>query len=459
MVVMDFFIVNVAFPSVQTSLHAGAGAIEWVVAGYGLTFAGLLITSGRAGDRFGRRRLFTLGVALFVLSSIACAGAPDATFLVAARLLQGGAAALISSNVLSIIGVVFTGADRVRAISVYGMTLGVAAAGGQLIGGALIAWNPFDLGWRTIFLVNVPVGMATLRRARQLIPESRAKHPARLDLIGMALVTAGVTAVVLPLIEGPQLNWPGWTWLSVGLALPILVVFVVYEGRLMRRGGAPLIDPVLFLRRSFSAGLATQLCLWCSVASFFLVLALYLQRGRGMSPLQSGAVFTILAGAFVLASLRAPAMLMRIGGSLVTIGGLALGAGFAVMLVVVHEIGVDGSIWWLAPGLALIGAGQGFTMTPLTMTVLSHAEPERAGTVSGVLGTTQQVDNALGVAVTGAIFFSAAHAGYAQAFTAGLIELICLLGLMIAASRLVPRRASAQVGASKPGVVVNAKEL
>ena len=114
------------------------------------------------------------------------------------------------------------------------MTLGVAAAGGQLIGGALIAWNPFDLGWRTIFLVNVPVGIA-LRRARQLIPESRAKHPARLDLIGMALVTAGVTAVVLPLIEGPQLNWPGWTWLSVGLALPILVVFVVYEGRLMRR--------------------------------------------------------------------------------------------------------------------------------------------------------------------------------------------------------------------------------
>jgi MFS family permease len=458
MIVMDFFIVNVAFPSMQTSLHASASAIEWVVAGYGLTFASFLIISGRLGDHLGRRLLFTSGLTLFVLSSIACACAPDSAFLVGARLVQGGAAAMISPNVLSILGVVFTGADRVRAISVYGITLGIAAAGGQLIGGLIIGWNLFDLGWRDIFLINVPIGLAALILSRRFIPESRADRASSLDLLGMALVTIGLTAVVLPLIEGPPLNWPWWTWWSLVLALPVLVVFFTYERRLAQRGGAPLVDPALFRQRSISAGLGTQLGLWCSMASFFLVLALYLQHGRGLDPLQAGSVFTILAGAFLVASLRAPSLTMRFGRSLVAVGGLTLASGFAVLLMVVDAIGTGGSIWALTPGLVLVGAGQGLTITPLTTTVLSHAEPQRAGAVAGVLATTQQVGNALGVAVTGAIFFTALPEGYGKAFTSSLVELVCLLGVMVAVSRLLPDRRSVTIGTARPAMAANGKE-
>ena len=458
MIVMDFFIVNVALPSMQTSLHASAIAIEWVVAGYGLTFASMLIISGRLGDHLGRRRLFTLGLCLFVLSSIACASAPNPTFLIVARLVQGGAAAMISPNVLSILGVVFTGADRVRAISVYGITLGMAAASGQLVGGLVIAWNVAGLGWRGIFIINVPVGLGALLLARRFIPESRADRADPFDLVGMALVTVGLTAVVLPLIEGPGLSWPWWTWLSLVLAVPVLAGFWIYERGLVQRGGAALVDPALFGRRSFSAGLVTQLGLWCSMASFFLVLSLYLQHGRGLDPLRSGSVFTILAGVFLVASLLAPALTMRFGRSLVAVGGLTLAAGFVVLLVVVHEIGAGGSIWALAPGLALVGAGQGLTITPLTTTVLSHAEPRRAGAVSGVLATTQQVGNSLGVAITGAIFFSTVHAGYGKAFDSSLVELVCLLGVMVAVSRLLPGSRSVQPETLRSAMAVNGKD-
>jgi MFS family permease len=218
MVVLDFFIVNVAMPAMQTDLHAGTGAIEWVVAGYGLTFATLLITAGRLGDRVGRRRAFSAGLALFTVASAACGLAWSPTALVAARLVQGAAAALLSPQVLSIIGIAYTGPDRVRALSVYGTVMGFAAAGGQLIGGALIALDPAGLSWRTCFLINVPIGLVALAFAPRAIPESRDETASTLDLIGTLLATAGLTAVVLPLVEGRQHGWPTWTWVSLAAA-------------------------------------------------------------------------------------------------------------------------------------------------------------------------------------------------------------------------------------------------
>lgn len=438
MIVMDFFIVNVAFPSIQADLHASGSAIEWVVAGYGLTYASFLITAGRIGDHIGRRRLLAIGLLLFVLSSVACGVAPGPASLVAARLVQGLAAAMISPSVLSILGVIYTGQDRVRAISVYGMALGLAAAGGQLIGGILIHWDVGGLGWRLIFLINVPVGIAALSLIRRLVPESRAEHARRLDPAGMTLVTLALAALVLPLVEGPQVGWPTWTWLCLGLAVPLVAVFLLHQSWLGRRGGDPLIELDLFRRRSLAVGLATQLGLWCSMASFFLVLALYLQHGRGLDALQAGSVFTILAAAFVATSLRAPALTLRYGRWLIATGALTLAAGFGALLAAVSEIGAAGSLWTLVPGLLLVGAGQGLTITPLTATVLSHAEPERAGTVSGVLSTMQQMGNALGVAITGVIFFSALRNGFAHAFATSLVELSCLLLGVAALTWLLP---------------------
>jgi len=439
MVVLDFFIVNVALPSIQTDLHATAGSVEWVVAGYALTSAVFLITAGRLGDRFGRRRLFTFGLVLFTLASAACGAAATPTELVIARLVQGIAGAMLMPNVLSIIGVLYNGPDRVRALGIYGTVMGGAAISGQLIGGALMATNVLGLGWRTCFLINVPVGALAVLLAPRLIPESRAESSATLDLPGTVLITAVLTAVVLPLVEGRQHGWPTWTWISFAAAPVLLALFIGRQRRVERRGGSPLLDASLFRQRSFSAGLLTQFAFWGGQASFFVVLALYLQQGRGLHPLAAGLVFTILASAYVAASMTAPRLTGRFGRRVIGGGALILATGHALLLGGVADVGVGGSVAVLAPGLLLVGAGMGLVLAPLATTILQSLEPERAGAASGMLTTMQGVGNALGVAVTGVIFFGALHGGYAHAFELAVGELAALLLGVAAVTRLLPR--------------------
>jgi EmrB/QacA subfamily drug resistance transporter len=440
MIVLDFFIVNVALPAVQTDLQASTSAIEWVVAGYGLTFATFLITAGRIGDQLGRRRTFCIGLGLFILTSAACGLAPNAFVLVLARLVQGLAGALLSPNVLAIIGVVYRGPARVRAITVYGMVMGVAAAVAQLIGGVLVQADFAGLGWRTVFLINLPIGIVALIVAPRVIPESRAAGARGLDVVGTVLVTAGLSALLLPLVEGRPQGWPTWTWLSLAAAPVLLVLFGAYELRLSRRGGAPLLEPELFRARTFSVGLLTQFTFWCCQASFFLVLALYLQQGRGLDPLGAGLVFTILAAAYLVTSLRAAKLAVRYGRGLILIGALTLAAGHTLLLAGVAVVGTSGPIDFLLPGLALVGAGMGVCITPLISTVLTNVRPEHAGAASGALSTVQQLGNALGVAVTGMIFFGSVNFGYARAFEISLAEFATLLVLVAALTRFLPRQ-------------------
>ncbi len=438
MVVLDFFIVNVALASVQSDLRASNGELEWVIAGYALTSAVFLITAGRLGDRFGRRRVFCSGLALFTLASAACGAAATPAELVIARLVQGAAAALLMPNVLSIIGVLYTGADRLRALTAYGTVMGGAAVSGQLIGGVLMASDVAGLGWRSCFLINVPVGAVALLLAPRLIPESRAQTTSGLDGRGTVLITCTLVAILLPLVEGRQHGWPTWTWVSLALAPVLAGAFIAHQRRLGARGGAPLLDLSLFRQRSFSAGLVTQLAFWGGQASFFVVLALYLQQGRGLRPLGAGLVFTMLAAPYVAASLAAPALTARFGRRVITGGALVLAAGHALLLAVVAVIGIDGSVTLLVPGLSMVGAGMGLVLAPLATTILQALVPERAGAASGMLTTMQNVGNALGVAVTGMIFFGAVHAGYARAFELAAAELATLLIAVAALSRLLP---------------------
>jgi EmrB/QacA subfamily drug resistance transporter len=451
-IVLDFFVVNVALPAIQAELHASSSATEWIVAGYGLAFAVLIITGGRLGDRFGRRRVFCAGLALFVLTSALCGFAANPAVLVAARFAQGAGAALISPNVLAIIGVAYTGPARVRAITVYGIVMGLAAAGGQLLGGLIIAANPLGLGWRAIFLINIPIGLVALGWSRPQIAESRAPHGDKLDVRGVTLVTLGLTALVLPLVEGTALRWPAWTWASLAAAPVILGMFAVDQVRAERRGRAPLLPPSLFRRPDLAAGLATQLTFWCGMAALFLILALYLQLGRGLDALQAGLVFTVLATFYLATSLRAPALTLRFGRRLIVAGALAFAAGEGVLLVTVVERG-DASVAWLVPGLALAGAGMGLCITPLTYTVLGHVDPQRAGAVTGALSTMQQVGNAVGVAVTGVIFFGFLSHGYARAFEVSLAELAGLVLTVAVLALVLPRpgRAVAVSGRPAPG--------
>ena len=438
LIVIDFFIVNVAIPSMQGQLHTSAGAVEWVVAGYGLSFAVLLVTAGRLGDRYGRRPVLSTGMALFIASSTACGLAPGPAVLVAGRSVQGAGAAPISPSALSLIAVLYAGPARAKAIATYGTSLGVAAAAGQLVGGALVQANIAGAGWRAVFLINVPVGVAALALIRPLVPESRATSAQRTDAAGTVLLVAGLTALVLPLIEGRQLGWPAWSWASLGASPCLLAAFAVHQRQLARRGGAPLLDPRALKHPALRRGLVTQLGFWCGQAPFYLVPALYLQRGRGLSPLAAGLVFTVLAVPYLATGLTVPRFIARQGRNLVAAGAAALAIGYAEISAVVASTGVHGPLYLLAPGLVLSGIGQGLCITPLVSIVLAHAEPERAGAVSGLLSTVQQIGNTMGVAITGVIFFGALHRGYGTAFAAGSLELACLFVAVAALTRILP---------------------
>jgi EmrB/QacA subfamily drug resistance transporter len=433
MVVLDFFIVNVALPSIAADLGAGESSLEWIVAGYGLTFAALLITAGRLGDLVGRRRVYAIGLALFVVTSLGCGIAPSPTTLVLARVAQGAAAAVVMPQVLSIIGVTFRGEDSVRALGIYGVVLGLAAVGGQVIGGALVEGDLLGLGWRWCFLINVPVGIAALALTAR-IPESRAERRSRLDLVGSTLVAAGLVAILLPLIEGRAHGWPLWTWLSLGEAFVILAVFVAHQ----RRSRDALLDLSVFADRGFSAGLVTQLFLASAQAAFFVYLALYLQVGRGLSALESGLVFAIVAAAYVAVSGAATRHTEQHGRAIIGAGGLSLAAGLALLAAQVGDVGVP--IAALVPGLLLAGAGVGMCFTPLTATVLATVDAERAGAASGTMSTTQQVGYALGVAVTGVVYFGADDPG--AAFEQSLVQMAILAVGVAAVSRLLPQAAA-----------------
>jgi MFS family permease len=442
--VVDFFVVNVALPSIQRSLGAGPAAIEWVVAGYGLTSAAFLVTGGRLGDIYGRRRLFCFGIATFTVTSALCAAAPDAGFLVAARLAQGVGAAIMASNVLSILGTTYTGPARVKAISVYGMVMGIAAVGGQLLGGVLIAANVDGLGWRMIFWINVPIGIAALALAPRLVPESRAAAgstgPGKLDLIGATLFTAALVAIILPLLDGREQGWPAWSWACLAAGPVLLAAFAAHLRIKARSGGQPLLHPAIFAVRAFRAGLTCQVLFWCQQAASYLLLALYLQDGRGLSPVKAGGVFAVLAAGYLATSLRAPALTMRFGRRVVATGALVAGLGDLLLVVAAASNG-GGPVAALFPGLFLLGAGQGLCITPLTTTVLSHADATRAGSVSGALSTAQQVGNAIGVAVSGVIFYGLLGdgRGYDAAYRWSTAEMAVLLAGVAALTFIIPR--------------------
>jgi EmrB/QacA subfamily drug resistance transporter len=448
MTILDFFIVNVAIPSAQRDLHASSADVQWLVAGFALAYAGGLITGGRLGDLYGRRRLFVLGLALFTLTSAACGLAPHALFLVISRVLQGASAALLAPQVLAILGTTYAGSARARAFNLYAFTMGISAVMGPVIGGFLIDANLFGLGWRTCFLINVPVGAVAMLLTLTLVSESRAAGRQKLDIIGALLITLALMALALPLIEGRQGGWPWWTWLSLGSAGPLLFGFAMHQHRLSLRGGVPLIDLALFRERAFTVGLLGQLVLYMGQAAYFLVLAVYLQQGRGLRPLQAGVVFVAVAAGYLVTSIVAGQLALGLGRQVIAVGALIRTAGMALLLVTIWS-----TPWvpMLVPALVIVGAGTGLALGPLTATVLARVPADQAGAASGVLTTALQVGNSLGVAIIGVLFYGAlGHAGtassYQSAFGSSLVYLVGG-GLALALlTQLLPR------GRPEPGL-------
>lgn len=419
MTTLDFFIVNVAIPSLQTDLHAGGAAVQFVVAGFGLAFAAGMISAGRFGDLWGRRRVFSIGMALFTLASALCGIAPSPATLIGARVVQGVAAALILPQVLAILSTVYDGQRRVRAFSAYGLTLGCAGVFGQLIGGGLIRLDVFGLGWRTIFLLNVPVGVAALAMVGRVLPESRSPIAARLDPTGAVLITATLVALVLPLVEGRAQGWPIWTYACLAGSAVLAAGTLLHQRGLHRNGGAPTLALGLFRDRAFVVGVLAGLAYALATASFFLVLALYLQQGQGLTPLASGVIFVPLGIGYFIVSAQSGRVAGRIGAQVIALGGAVTAAGFLLLGETASHLG-DASVLWLLPGLVAAGAGLGLVMAPLPTVTLQSVPADDAAAASGVLSTAQQVGGALGVAVVGIVYFGTDAESVSVAFSHSL---------------------------------------
>jgi MFS family permease len=401
---IDLFIVNVALPTIGADLHASSATLEWVVAGYGIAFALLLVPGGRLGDAFGRRRMFRLGLAGFTLTSLVCGLAPTALVLVLARVAQGAAAALLVPQVLSVIQATTSGERRARTLGYYGSVSGIGMVIGQLAGGALVGADLGGTGWRPIFLVAVPVGLLGVLLAGRALPETRSDDPVGVDRAGTVLLGAALLALLVPLMHGGGLGRPLWCWALLA-AFPVLfTLFLRVEARLERRGGAPLLPPALLAMPSMRRGLAVGVPFFGGFGGFMFVYALLLQQGLRLGPLAAGLALTPLAVSFFVATLLTSRLVARFGHRVVVAGGLVGLAGLLMLAAAVLLGGPRLGVLALLPGTLVYGLGQGLVGPTLFRVILSRVPAGRAGVGSGVLTTTQQSSLALGVAVLGSLY-------------------------------------------------------
>jgi EmrB/QacA subfamily drug resistance transporter len=404
---IDVTIVNVALPTIRRDLHASATQLEWVVSGYMLAFAAALIVAGNLGDLFGRKRVFLIGVAVFGVASLAAGLAGSGAELIAARVVQGTAAAAMAPQVLATFRAVFAGAERGKAFSIYGAMLGFASAVGLLLGGVLTEANLFGWSWRAVFFVNIPVAAAALIAGLRFVPETRDPGARRPDVTGAVLLAASLVAIVYPLLEGRQLGWPAWVWVLLAAGVAGLGVLGLLEARRTGRadGPAPLLRAGLFRVPAFAAGLGVQMAFAAGLQGFFLALALWLQAGEHFSPLKAGlTAVAFSAGSFIGAPVAVP-LAQRYGRRVLASGGALMAAGIAGVSLVASHIGVNGSPWPLVPGLVVCGAGLALLIIPLVNVVLAAVPVEASGGASGLFSTAQQVGGAVGVAVFGTVFF------------------------------------------------------
>src|SRR5512140_148572 len=384
---LDVSIVNIAIPSIQRDLNASYADVQWALAGFTLAYALVLITGCRLGDTFGRKRLFLIGVTGFTIMSALCGAAQSPGQLIAFRVVQGAMGAIMVPQVLAVIQVIFPPAERIKALAGFGVTAGLGTISGPLIGGLLIQHNLWGLAWRPIFLINVPVGIIAVAASAVLVRESRAPSPPRLDPVGVGLVTAALLLLLYPLVQGRQLGWPAWTFFSMAASAPVFALSVWYERIKERRDGSPLVPLRLFGERGFSAGMAIAVTFFMGIASFGLVLTLFLQLGLGFTTLHAGLTFLPFSLGVLSSSGAAARLAPRFGRGVTMAGALIMAAAMLGLIVAVHHYGAA-------------------VIAPLADIVLDRVPHQDAGSASGVFNTGLQLGNSIGIAVIGVIFFA-----------------------------------------------------
>ena len=445
MCLLDVSIVNVALPSIRTGLSADDSDIQWVVAGYSLAFGVALVPAGRLGDARSRRVVFMAGVALFTLASALCGAAQSALWISVARVVQGVGGGLITPQVSGFIQNLFRGPERARAFGLFGASIGISTAIGPLLGGLLVQLGGPEFGWRLVFYVNLPIGLALLVLARRWLPAAREGRRQSLDPVGVVLFAAAMVLVLLPVVEGKQgqsLAQRPWWLLAVAAAL--LAVFVLWERAWSARGRETLVDLSLARVRSYVFGLGLGTFYFAGFTSIFIVLTLYLQNGLRYSALEAGATQMPFAVGSAVSAYVAGRLVQRLGRALVVVGLVAISVALVVLDLVVPLL--DGSVGLkIAPILLLAGVGGGLVISPNVTLTLDEVDPARAGAGGGLLQTVQRVGSAIGVAVVLAQFFdrlAGTRGDYAEAFSSALHTTIGLvvLALLLGIADLVRRR-------------------
>jgi EmrB/QacA subfamily drug resistance transporter len=415
---LDNTIVNVAIPSIQANLGASYATIQWLVAGYSLAFALLLVTGGRMGDVFGYKKVFLFGVAGFTIASLLSGLAWAPGILIATRLLQGAMAALMVPQVMSLMQIMFKPEERAGVNGMFGALGGLAASLGPIVGGLLIKANIFGWDWRPIFLINVPVGIFAILAAIKYLPNGKSPHPLHLDITGTFLLVGALGLLVYPLIEGRDLGWPVWAYIMMAASVPVLALFAWWQRRKMAIDSSPLIVPALFRLRSFVTGVLINIIFEAAMLSYFLTSTLILQIGLGYSPIRAALTgLPIAIGIGMTMALLGRKVVPKLGRYSITLGTIIMGSGMVAVSWLVNHYGLAVHPWQFIPCLLPIGIGMGLVFAPLMAVVLNDVDTKHAGSASGVLNAVQQVGGAIGVALIGVIFFGQLSHGAASSFT------------------------------------------
>lgn len=401
---LDATIVTVALPAIRADLGAGYAATQWLTAGYTLAFGLGLITGGRLGDRYGRKRIFLVGIAAFTAASALCGAAVSPEMLVVSRLLQGVAAALMVPQIMATVFAVFPSKERAGASGAYGAIAGLAAVAGPLLGGLFVSYDVLGFGWRGIFLVNIPIGLIALVAAGALVPETKSERPLRMDLIGVLLVTVSLLLLLFPLVQGHEQGWPSWMFLAL-IACPfVLGAYALHARAKNRRDGSPLVPLRLFGDSGFAAGVVVLLVLDAAMIGFSVALSILLQTGYDYSPIKTGLVFLPWAIGGGIAAGMGNGLVAKLGRNVPAIGAIIM----AASMVWIGLSTSDNQLGWLEliPGLLLFGVGMGFLIGPAFTIAGAKVSYHDAGAASGTLSASLQIGSAAGVAVLGVLFFN-----------------------------------------------------
>lgn len=429
---LDFYIVNLALTPIEQGLNASSSHLQMIISFYTSAYAVFQITGGRLGDLLGRKRMFIIGLSGFILSSTLCGFAPSAWVLIAGRVMQGVSGAIMAPQVLAIIHTVFSEKEQPLVMGLYSFSFGLAAVLGQLLGGILISLNILGLGWKIIFLINLPIGLLALVGAMKFIPNQELKRSReRIDWGGIFLLSLCLGLIIYPLTQGMEEGWSAWIVTTLALSIPVFILFIFYEKWMAKRDMKPIIDIAVFQNRNLVLGATIAFLFYCS-GIFYLALGIYLQKGLGWTSVEAGVAIMPFGIGFILSSLISATINKCIGNRVLNLGLFAYALGFVFIIVSLSFAYSTGGVFYL--GLFSAGLGMGLTLSSIVRISLHKVDEKFVGLASGVINSALQIGSAIGVAAIGGLFFAWNESiGYAKAFQGALLVVV---GLLVLASFL-----------------------